>query len=41
MYMALPQRSCLQRKFPLRTESVLGMVWEGRKETKRQTLSLL
>lgn len=41
MYVALPQRSCLQRKFLLRTESVLGMVWEGRKETKRQTLSLL
>lgn len=41
MYMALPQRSHLQRKFPFGIESVLGMVWEERKETKRQTLSLL
>lgn len=41
MYVALPQRSRLQRKSPLHTESVLGMLWEGRKETKRQTLSLL
>lgn len=41
MYVALPQRSRLQRKSPLRTESVLGMLREGRKETERQTLSLL
>lgn len=36
--MALPQRSCLQRKFQFSTEGVLGMVWEVRKETKRQNI---
>lgn len=36
MHMALAHRSCLQRKFQLSTEDVLGRVWEVRKETKRQ-----